>query len=318
MQQSPLTLFPSSQASWASTTPSPQLGGTQVVRQALGVVSELKIPLSQISPASITPSPQRGSRHVVRQALGVVFEFAAPSSHSSPLSITPSPQRGSRQSVRQALGVVSELAAPSSHCSQATSRTPSPQVLPLPMHCPESSHRSVGVQGLKSSQVLPAATNWHVLLQQSPSSALPSSHCSGVAVKLKFSKTPLPHTGGASRSTRAKLSRRRTPAIPSMGFSKKHFWMPSSVDAFGHDALGKPSWLAATPTHFLEMNPLARDSAFASLARTLASVKQSTLTPPRKFLSWHLAKTLLEAHAYLSPALRIPSRQVATELSPSG
>src|SRR5262245_21115820 len=48
-------------------------------------------------------------------------------------------------------------------------------------HVPRPSQVSSTVQRLESSQALPGASYWQVDEQQSPSSVLPSSHCSETA-----------------------------------------------------------------------------------------------------------------------------------------
>src|SRR4051794_25002794 len=85
---------------------------TQPARQ---VSSIDELPSSHSSPVSTTPSPQNGSLQSVRQASARVSELSP--SHSSPASMTPSPQDDRWQSLRQALARTSELSLPLSHCS---------------------------------------------------------------------------------------------------------------------------------------------------------------------------------------------------------
>src|SRR5690606_22134508 len=74
-------------------TPSPQVGSSQVVRQASASVSELASPSSHASwPAQTNPSPQVGSEQSERQSS---VSSASASSHSSSPAATPSPQTGS-------------------------------------------------------------------------------------------------------------------------------------------------------------------------------------------------------------------------------
>src|SRR6185437_3392338 len=94
---------PLSHCSPGSSTPSPQLAFTQVVRQAAGVASLLlgpsshaspgsTTPLSHCSPVSTLPSPQCDRVQFVLQAPGTVSLLLAPSSQSSPGSSIPLPQ----------------------------------------------------------------------------------------------------------------------------------------------------------------------------------------------------------------------------------
>ena len=112
---------PSSHCSPRSSTPSPQLAFTQVVRQAAGVASLLLGPSSHASPGSTTPSPQLALTQVVRQAPGAVSLLFAPLSHCSPVSTLPSPQCDRVQFVLQAPGTMSLLLAPSSQSSPGSS-----------------------------------------------------------------------------------------------------------------------------------------------------------------------------------------------------
>ena len=157
-----------------STTPSPQLGAVQSVRQWSGRTSELAAPSSHSSPSSTTPLPHTPGS-IVQSPLqpspsvwfpsshsspssttplphtpGSTVQSAAqpspsvwfPSSHSSSESTTPSPQRGSVQSVRQWSGRTSELSAPSSHSS-------SPSISPLP-HAGDPRQRPSSSNGIPS------------------------------------------------------------------------------------------------------------------------------------------------------------------------
>src|SRR6185437_11111529 len=123
---------PSSHCSPGSSTPSPQLAFTQVVRQAAGVASLLLGPSSHASPGSTTPSPQLALTQVVRQAPGAVSLLFAPLSHCSPVSTLPSPQCDRVQFVLQAPGTMSLLLAPSSQSSPGSS-VPLPQNGAQPM-----------------------------------------------------------------------------------------------------------------------------------------------------------------------------------------
>src|SRR6266508_4094932 len=84
-------IAPSSHCSPLSTTPSPHLALTHVVRQALAARSLLAEPLSHSSPLSLTPSPHLALTHVVRQASAFLSLLFAPLSHSSLKSIFPFP-----------------------------------------------------------------------------------------------------------------------------------------------------------------------------------------------------------------------------------
>lgn len=178
---------PASHSSPESRIPSPQNENLQLVLHELGIKSLLKTPLSHSSPASTLPfpqsllhleshlgppshsspswsstipSPQVGNLQVVLQALGAVLEFSLPLSHCSVESTTLSPHDGLWQLERQASHLVSEFNAPLSHCSF-------PSTIPFP-------HSSL-----------------QSLLQPSPSTLFPSSHCS----KRASSITPSPQAG---------------------------------------------------------------------------------------------------------------------------
>jgi hypothetical protein len=100
-----------SHSSPESTTPSPQPGAAQIVRQVFGVVFELPAPAShssgpiagplvQFAALHVTPSPHVAFLHVFRQRS---VSTLLPSSHSStPERTNPSPHAAFLQSVRHA------------------------------------------------------------------------------------------------------------------------------------------------------------------------------------------------------------------------
>ena len=119
-QLSLLTALPSSHASPASTTPSPQK--VQSLRQALPFGGCGPPGGSQVSPGSSTPLPQGGGS--VQSLWQPSLSTALPSSHASPPLTTPSPQKV--QSARQALPFGGSAVPGGSQLSPG-SRLPSPQ-----------------------------------------------------------------------------------------------------------------------------------------------------------------------------------------------
>ncbi len=176
-QPSVLKVFPSSQLSSASTTPSPQRGRVHEVRHTLDVVSELVGPSSHCSTPSHTwPSPQAAGTQPLRHAS---LSTSLPSSHSStPCSTMPSPQRATLQVVGQA-SVSTSL--PSSHSSMPVASTPSPHnamaarsmskaVIMLPL-------RAEGLRCCRRPQTC-GSSSVQLLEQPSQASRFPSSQCS--------------------------------------------------------------------------------------------------------------------------------------------
>src|SRR3990167_9574832 len=103
-----------SQVSPRSTTPSPQLGSSQALRQALEGGAEGAAPASHPSPSCKTSSPHVDS---VQEFVQLSVFTLLPSSHDSPESSTPSPHDAASQLVRQAFATVFELLFPESHSS---------------------------------------------------------------------------------------------------------------------------------------------------------------------------------------------------------
>src|SRR5439155_19728223 len=97
---------------------------TQVSRQLLLQLSvSMVFPSSQSSPGSRTPSPQRGSRQSLQPSPFTVL----PSSQSSPGSTIPSPQRGGTAKTRWQSALQVSPSGGSQRSPAPVSTTPSPQ-----------------------------------------------------------------------------------------------------------------------------------------------------------------------------------------------
>jgi len=211
LQQSPATVFPSSHCSpqAASKLPLPQeeplptqkplpLQVSLAVQllpslQGLPDASNWQALLQQSPPVRFPSShcsPQATSRTPLPQTDPLPTHDPAPLHWSTAVQLLPSLHGAPTSSNRQVLLQQSPPTVfPSSHCSpHAASKVPLPQVEPAPTQRPAPLHASAEVQGFPSLQEEPEASNWHVTLQQSPPTVLPSSHCSPHAA----SKEPLP------------------------------------------------------------------------------------------------------------------------------
>src|SRR5712691_514270 len=115
---------PSKTTAWIAAQVLSEDCPTQVSRQLLVQLSVSTVfPSSQSSPGSRTPSPQRGSR----QALQPSPSTALPSSHSSPGSTIPSPQRGGTVKTRWQSALQVSPSGGSHRSPAPASTTPSPQ-----------------------------------------------------------------------------------------------------------------------------------------------------------------------------------------------